>query len=125
MFKYLGRTYPIACFSGLSITDKLITEYVSEDTYYRGTSKFAASNCDGVPNDRPLVLPLRVGSWKNEQDFPDDTLVEVCRGCGAGIYLGHVQAVFYQGDIRFSMGHKLCLALIAYDVLKNRRDRTD
>ena len=85
----------------------------------------AAKDLEGVPNDRVLVLPLRVGKWKDKQRYHDNHVVDICRGCGGPIRLSHHFAAFYQGDIRFSMPNKLCLALITHDTIKGRRDRRD
>ena len=119
----MKRSYPIACFDGLSITENLLKEYAAEVGSKKvGKSSVAANYLDGVPNDRVLVLPLRVGKWKGP-GVPDETMVDVCRNCGSGIYLEDEHAAFYQGDIRFSMPHKVCLALIAHDVIKDRKER--
>ena len=115
-----GRKYPVANFAGVSITEHLTRKCATEHWYYIGDERAqhrAIADLGGVPNDRVLVLPLRVGKWKEKGG---NFAIEVCRVCGEKIRLKDEYAAFYQGDIRFSMPHKMCTALITYDELKYR-----
>ena len=116
----MDRVYPIACYSALSITDHMLYKYSAADTHWVGDKnnrRTVMNKLEGVPNDRILVLPLRVGPWKK---LPDTFAIEICRACGGAILLKHEAAAFYQGDIRFSMPNIVSTAIIAHDVIKDR-----
>ena len=71
-----------------------------------------------VPNDRVLLLPLRIGNFK---DASDDAVVDVCRACGKTIVVGDRFAAFYQGDLRLNVGHLMALAVLAHDTIWDQR----
>ena len=45
-----------------------------------------------VPNEKIMVLPLKIGDWKN---MHPDTVIEICRSCGKPITIGQEFAAFY------------------------------
>ena len=81
----------MACFSGLSITDHLLENApgMKDD---KGFSKRVKKTLAGVPNEKIMVLPLKIGKWKT---MHPDTVIEICRSCGKPITIGQEFAAFY------------------------------
>ena len=97
-----GTDYPIACFSGLPITSHML-ELIDRSA----AAENVARSLGGSLHGRVLILPLTTGFFHGPA-IPDTRVIEICRKCGEPITKGHKHAIFYEGDVRFSMPHKLC-----------------